>query len=195
DEVSLYDALASEGNRLAGAIGLFYSPSACTVGRLTKGDDGKIVVKTLQRQEKKWKLKNLHLPFIFEARVFNSVAELSWLNTPGAAGGRSVLITETGKNKSPELEAKELMTIKAYDQLQQQYAVWGEYDEDTASVPEDWTIVSTSQIGKLALPIASEGKKDFITLQAKEYLCTDKDGNAYVKYERLLNLSWESKDK
>lgn len=186
NSISLSDALSSEYERLEGAIGLFYSPSVCAIGRLTKQKDEKLAVQTMQCRRKQWQLIDaMNLSAVFEARVFNDRADFRWLNTPGATGGRSVIVTEAEATSADS---------KIYDTLPQQYALWGEYDEDTESFPEeDWTIVSTSQVGKLAVPISSTERKDFVVLSTKEYLQADEDGNAYVKYERLLNFSWRSK--
>lgn len=189
NDLSLKVALAKTkaSGLLKGAMGLFYSPRSCVVGRVTA--DGE--VETLQKIKSKWVSRPLDSDSVFEAKLFNEAAEFSWLNEPTSIGGRAVLVTE----KAIETSMFERpMELAACDAISQSYLVWGQYDTATDQAPEGWTIVSTSQIGQLAVPLESSPPRDFVTLKAKEYLTTDEHGNAYVKYERLLGLSWVSKE-
>lgn len=188
-EISLKDAI-SEGQSsglLTDAVGLFYSPRACDIGQLR--EDGSVVI--LKRKKGSWEPDSLSLYPVFEARLFCEAGEMHWLNEPGAEGGRMVLAEETSQNKTDDDE----MLLPAFDQINQQYLVWGEYDEQLSQgVPDGWTILSTAQVGALAVPIEQTQKKDFVVVRSREYLITDDDhGNAYVGYERLLNLEWKSK--
>jgi CRISPR-associated protein (TIGR03984 family) len=192
DDISLAEALEQTSAQLQEAIGLFYSPRACTLGRI----DSHGKVEKLQQTKQKWEVKPFEdLSAVFEARLFNPTAELIWLNSTTAENGKAVLVTDTAIDKVFEPNG-ELNACKALDQS---YLVWGKYDKnatDTLTEAEKslWSIVSTSQIGQLAVPKGYEHNKDFMVLQVREYLVIDDYGNAYVKYERLLNLSWESKE-
>lgn len=195
NDSSLETALnkAKESELLKGSIGLFYSPRSCAVGRMNANGE----IDTLRKVQHGWELASLDLSAVFEVRLFTKTAEFSWLNDPTGIGGRAVLVTPT--KLEIQIFEQPLENVKpegnCYSSLLQSYLVWGEYDSDTERVSEkDWTIVSTSQIGQLAIPIAPTPRRDFVVLKTQEYLTTDEHGNAYVKYERLLNLSWESKE-
>jgi CRISPR-associated protein (TIGR03984 family) len=192
DNISLAEALEQTSAQLQEAIGLFYSPQACTLGRI----DSHGKVEKLQQTKQKWQIQPFEdLNSVFEARLFNPTAELVWLNSTTAENGKAVLITDIGIDKVFEPNGE----LTAYEALDQSYLIWGKYDEratDTLTEAEKsrWSIVSTSQIGQLAVPKEYEHNKDHMVLKVREYLVIDDYGNAYVKYERLLNLSWESKE-
>ena len=174
--------------------GLFYSPQACDIGYLRS--DGTIEI--LRQKRGQWQPQTLALESVFEARMFCKTAELSWLNIQGESGGRVVLASEI---KQPGV-FEPIPPIENCVPLPQQYLVWGKYDEATETVPDDWSVVSTSQIGRLAVPVgwkkgatAAEGEQNFVVLKSREYVVADDDGNAYVRYERLLNFRWDKKTK
>lgn len=189
DRIRLSKALEKASKQLQGAIGLFYSPAACHVGRIDQ--NGQVEVLT-QNRAKTWESKLLDLGPVFEARLFNKTSELTWLNSTTDEGGRAVLMTDQAAAVD---SFSENGALKADAVLEQSYLVWGKYDKVTeqlsSSDKESWAIVSTSQIGQLAVPRAYKETKEFVLLHSREYLTKDDCGNAYVKYERLLNLSWE----
>lgn len=201
DGVSLQGAIAKVCNRpeFANAIGLFYSPEACTLGLLQ--EDGNVQTLHQPHRTNSWQAQTVDLSRVFEARIFCTRAELSWLNLPGQAAGRAVLL-HAGEQAAAEAAALEqpLETLIAVELLSQQYLLWGFYDSQTeslgAELQENWTIVSTGQIGALAVPIAAAAsrKKQAVVLHCLEYLTVDGDGNAYVAYERLLNLDWNKQE-
>ena len=173
---------------LEGAVGLFYSPRSCAVGRMKASGE----IETLRKVNNEWSVKPLGLASVFEAKLFTQSAELSWLNNSTDVGGRTVLVTPDKTEKTFFEQSLEMPDI--YDVLPQSYLVWGQYDSDSERVPiENWTIVSTSQVGQLAVPVTAQANRGFASLKTQEYLASDRHGNAYVKYERLLNLSWETK--
>lgn len=174
--------------------GLFYSPQACDVGYFRS--DGTIEI--LRQKRGQWQPQTLALESVFEARLFCETAELSWLNSQGKSGGRVVLASEI---KQPGV-FEPIPPIENCVLLPQQYLVWGKYDKATEAVPDDWSVVSTSQIGRLAVPVgwkkgatAAEGEQNFVVLKSREYVVADDDGNVYVRYERLLNFRWNKKTK
>lgn len=166
--------------------GLFYSPQSCDIGYLRSDN----TIEILRQKRGQWQPQTLSLESVFEARLFCETAELSWLNNQEEPGGRVVLASDIKQSKVFEQEIDE---IKDCTLLDQQYLVWGQYDEDTEAAPDDWSVVSTSQIGQLAVPVASKKAQDFVVLKSREYVATDNDGNAYVRYERLLNFEWDKK--
>lgn len=180
---------ATVSGLLEGAVGLFYSPKRCIVGCIkTNGQ-----IETLKKVNKNWAtVDSLDIGDVFEAKLFTESAELNWLNDPHDVGGRAVLVTTEPVEAtifSQSLQMENLCGV-----LPQSYLVWGQYDSESDSVPENWAIVSTSQIGQLAVPVSAKSDKGFVLLKTQEYLASDEYGNAYVKYERLLNLSWETKE-
>ncbi|MEM8716737.1 MAG: CRISPR-associated protein Csx19, partial [Cyanobacteria bacterium P01_G01_bin.4] len=140
------------------AIGLFYSSQACAVGRLSQDSS----IQILSRSRNGWKQSLLEIETIFEARIFSEQAELRWLKNGGDSG--DCLYISTIADSLPIEVATQTSFQKC---LSQQYLIWGKADDVlTEALAEDWTVVSTSQIGTLAIPFPSPEAKQVIALES-----------------------------
>lgn len=169
------------GNFMEGAIGLFYSPQACRFGQIQT--DGSVEVVDGKSGEP----EPLDLTQVFEARIFNATAELRWLNVLGQ-GGKGILLSE---HQFAEKYFSKPMEMQYYSKLEQTYLLWGEPISRTP--PPHWNFLATARIGTLAVPIPGE-QKDYVVLNSCEYLKVGECGNVAIVQERLINLTWESKD-
>jgi CRISPR-associated protein (TIGR03984 family) len=181
--ISLQDALNKVQNLMPGAIGLFYSPQACSFGRLA---DGQVTV--CRNGKQGWQEQTLDLSSVFEARVFNEQTELRWLSIPNSKG-KAVWISEELEKKFAS-DSPELTYIKA---LEQTYVLWGKRLEQP--VPEKWSILSAARIGSIAVPISlGANNQDTVILHSREYLGEMGEyGNVAVQEERLMKLTWLTK--
>ena len=174
---------------IEGAVGLFYSPKRCCIGRMKSNGE----IEALKKINRTWTtVDSLDVSDVFEAKLFTKGSELNWLNDPYDIGGRAVLVTTEAVGETVFKQSLEMGNLCGT--ISQSYLVWGQYDLDSENAPDDWVIVSTSQIGQLAVPISTEAKDGFALLNTQEYLVGDDYGNVYVKYERTLNLSWGTKE-
>jgi len=151
------------------ATALLYAPQACTLAALRGGTlcdvDGHAVP----------------LGAVFEARVFNTRAELRWLLA--ATGGRAAVISESADNL-PDWGAANL---SFFEPRSQQYLLWG---EGVGAPPAPgWSRLAEARVGKLDVPIADIPAHGHVILSVCEYLkVVDDHGNVAVVEERLLNL-------
>ncbi|NMF84116.1 CRISPR-associated protein Csx19 [Nodosilinea sp. P-1105] len=172
--MSLIDAIAACQKALEGAIALLYSPQSCTLARLapdgTLRDAGDRV---------------LDLTDVFEARLFNAVCELRWLNRLAGVGD-AALIAETAQQSLNGFAATK---PQACECLPQQYLLWGERARSQPSA-ESWQRLADARIGKLDIPLAQGFAQDQrVYLKTREYLdAVDDYGNVAVIEERLVKL-------
>ena len=170
--LTVSEAITACQHILEGAIGLLYSPQACTLVRLAP--DG-----TLHDAD----TKEVSLTNIFEARIFNENCELRWLNELDGSG-RAALVAES------EISAAGFGKIntKACDALEQRYLLWGEKAKDNNT--EGWQRLAEARIGKLNIPLAQTIEKEQrVYLKTLEYLAVVDDyGNVAVTEERLVRL-------
>jgi CRISPR-associated protein (TIGR03984 family) len=170
-DIRLSDALTKCAELFPDGVGLFYSPITCQFG--------KIQANTITDKED----KILDLAKIFEARIFNSQAELRWLNRSNGMGN-AVLLSE--QNIQNYLD-KDESTIQAIDIIDSQYLLWG---EGTGKKQRDWSYISAARTGKIAVPIENINRNDRVKLRFREYLSIcDRHGNVAIVEERLKGLS------
>lgn len=171
--LTLRDAIAACNHVLEGAIALLYSPQACGLARLDT--DGSLY----DARDRAIELTN-----VFEARIFNGVCELRWLNCLDGSG-EAALIAES------ELSAEgfEYIESKSCESLTQQYLLWGERAKNQPN-GEGWQRLAEARIGKLDIPLADSFKQEQrVYLQTREYLAVaDAYGNVAVIEERLEKL-------
>src|SRR5205085_116400 len=122
---------------------------------------------------------------VFEARVFNSVAELRWLNERDGMGLARVL-ADAGDFKFFGDEPKPEDGLVG--ELRQQYLLWGKSAKVSAN---GWTQFATARIGAFNVPLDGLGKGDNARFVAREYLRVYEDGNVCVTEERLIGLEVE----
>ena len=118
---------------------------------------------------------------VFEARVFDGVRELRWLNESGGRG-RAVLLAEDDA-KLPAGFGETLPAMHAFHTLDQQHLLWGEAEPSDGS---GWTTLYAPRIGSLTVPVETS---DRVRLIVREYVAVEAEhGNAYVADERLVGL-------
>lgn len=162
------------------AIALLYAPNWLRFARFDSADnlcgsDG----------------ETINLDPVYEARVFNDVAELRWLNK--ARGfGKAVLLSEEERVIADYSALDRLDPVKT---IRQSYLLWGVGEDVTPS--QEWSRLTTARIGQLDAPVddvaalvrAHPKEKVNVLLHAKEYLAVaDKHGNVAVCEERLCGL-------
>ncbi len=177
EELTLRDAIAACQQALEGAIALLYSPQSCTLACLVT--DG-----TLQDAED----CALDLTNVFEARLFNAVCELRWLNRLAGVGD-AALISEIAQ---PALTGFAVTDPQACESMSQQYLLWGEHARKTKAKSNTWQRLADARIGKLDIPLDREfTQEQRVYLKTREYLAVADDddyGNMAVIEERLVNL-------
>jgi len=173
-QMSLMASITACRQALEGAIALLYSPQSCTLARLapdgTLRDAGDLA---------------LDLSDVFEARLFNAVCELRWLNRLAGVGD-TALISEIAQQALTGFAAIDAPDCEC---LSQQYLLWGERARNQPSA-ESWQRLADARIGKLDIPLAQKfTQEQRIYLKTCEYLApADNYGNMAVIEERLVNL-------
>lgn len=173
-QMSLMAAIAACQKAIEGAIALLYSPQNCTMARLSP--DG-----TLRDAGD----RAVDLTSVFEARLFNPLCELRWLNRLAGVGD-AALISEAAQNSLTGFAAKDPQSCEP---LPQQYLLWGERARSKATA-KSWQRLADARIGKLDIPLSQEFEQDQrVCLKTCEYLaCADDYGNMAVIEERLVKL-------
>lgn len=176
-QVSLTAAIAACQKALEGAIALLYSPQSCTLAQLAP--DG-----TLRDAGD----RAIDLTDVFEARLFNAVCELRWLNRLAGVGD-AALISEAAQQS---LTGFVIINSQACECLPQQYLLWGERARNTKAESNAWQRLADARIGKLDIPLDQKFTQDQrVYLKTCEYLAVaegDDYGNMAVIEERLVKL-------
>ncbi|HEX8137549.1 MAG TPA: CRISPR-associated protein Csx19 [Pyrinomonadaceae bacterium] len=170
----LIDAITACGATFHGAIALLYAPHKCFLAIVNnrgkfEDDNGEI-----------------NASAVFEARVFNSNAELRWLNQEDGAGAALVLCEDQMQKFFDETKGDD----KIYARIDppQTYLLWGE--SVGTSDNKGWAKFAEARIGSFPVPIAgiNADKKRRAQFTAVEYLGEYEDGNAAVCEERLTGI-------
>ncbi|MBF0583231.1 MAG: hypothetical protein HQL80_03230 [Magnetococcales bacterium] len=160
-------------------IGLFYTPKRCLFGRVSA--DG--IIETPEDE-------GLDLCEVFEARIFNAVGELRWLqHSEGNTTGRAVFVTEE-ENTSPN-GWQEGTSLFGLTPMPDAYLLWG--TTTGWNRKKAWLQLATPRIGGLYVPIPSTvlpGENKRLRLLRREYLgCAEEQhGNMAVLEDRLLGV-------
>ncbi|MBL8149238.1 MAG: TIGR03984 family CRISPR-associated protein [Blastocatellia bacterium] len=160
-------------------VGILYAPDKCSFVRLER--DGKVTNE---------QGKELNIDRVFEARLFNSEAELRWLNESNGLGKAIVVSRQDKKDKANYFEFSE--PLKTCGAICQSYLLWGEgYSESDKQMQEGWSCLAEARIGKIYVPINGVAKKgERVLLKAVEYLreSDEENGNVIVFEELLTGL-------
>lgn len=174
--VSLADALQAFGAvpSSAPATAILYSPRWCKLAkwestRLT-GPDGHIV----------------DISSVFEARVFNTTAELRWLDDPGPEKRQRAIVLTEQDHVEILADWERCTQPPIIETLPQTYLLWGE--GTGRSMPHGWSELATARIGALSVPIGDVDKHQRALLHSVEYVVEAEHGNAVVFEERLVKL-------
>lgn len=174
EEMTLTEAIAACQQCFSSAVGLFYSPESCFLGK---------VVETEVTDSSG---NSINLDRVFEARIFNADYELRWLNQQGGEG-IAVLLSEQALT---DYLTEPVENLEAIDTQDQTYLLWGE-GLTSNNLTSGWSRLATSRLGKLDAPIAGVSQsKQRIKLTAKEYFrrMDELYGNVIVAEERLIGL-------
>ena len=147
---------------------IFYAPHKCFLAKY----NGK---------EFEVKENGFDLNSVFEARVFNEVAEMRWLNDTSGNHTTAIL-----SEKQLEFDGKKLeVDPKVIGGLCQKYLLWG---KSTGQTKGDWTQFATARVGAFYVPLPNVPDQDYARFKAIEYLKTYDDGNVAVVDERLTGI-------
>lgn len=180
--IGLSEALTACGEYLEGAIGLFYSPTACAMGRWLNGE--------MQGATG----EPMGLDQVFEAKIFNETYELRWLNQSRNLGPAALISEQALAPFGAFTEDVSLpQSLIPHDQ---QYLLWGEglNPSQGRSPQSGWSCLSAARIGRLDVPIENLQPNQRVQLLTREYFgeLTDSRfdfGNVVVLEERLLGLA------
>ncbi|MGC2238417.1 MAG: CRISPR-associated protein Csx19 [Pyrinomonadaceae bacterium] len=156
------------GESLPKTFAVLYSPGDCLLSLVD--EQGNFTAKA----------NEVALNKIFEARIFNDVAELRWLNETDGCGAAAVL----SKKEFPFF-GRTQTTENCVETIKQNYLLWGEISPSNQA-DENWTELAEARIGKFYVPIKTTSRACF---EAKEYLKEFADGNVAVFEERLTGIS------
>lgn len=124
---------------------------------------------------------------VYEARLFNTTAELRWLGEPGGKG-QTVVLADDPLESSMYFPTKD--NIEIIDALPNQYLLWGKGTARSAAAPAGWSTLAEARVGGIDVPIAAIADGGRVVLQTREYLAVDKEhGNVFVTEERLLGFA------
>jgi CRISPR-associated protein (TIGR03984 family) len=169
------DKVANEKDTWA----ILYSPGRCFLARLAMGQ--RII--GAAKEEEPSELSPGDLTAIFEARVFNNLLEMRWLNDPNG-NHTTAVISETQPTFAGIQLQDDPKVIGAIDPWHQ-YLLWG---QSTGRTTDDGTQFATARIGAYYIPIPKVPKETYARFKAVEYLKTYEDGNVAVFDERLIGI-------
>lgn len=193
ENITLLEALEQCRDVLVEAIAILYAPTRCLFAQVSSAANQAVELLNANGQA-------IDLTDIFEARVFNSTAELRWLNDSNGSG-RVVLLSEDAAISAylettvaaiPELKLAGLPEQSLTNAIDQSYVLWGQgVQTQPTTLREGWSRLANARIGKLDVPIANVKHLQYVKLKVREYLQTvdqDKHGNIAVVEERLISL-------
>lgn len=200
---SLYSASIT-GKRLDEAIKLFfnipenaseehtfallYTPKRCYLARVEK--DITITVSSA-KELSPTNLGEDDMKQVFEARVFNKVSEMRWLNDPEGNHKTAILselpLVFDGKILQAETEEERREGKRVIGGLDQEYLLWGKKLAD-GKAPSGWTQFGSPRIGSYYVPVTLKDGEEYARFTAVEYLKTYEDGNVAVVDERLTGI-------
>ncbi len=175
------------------AYALLYAPRRCHLALLKTG--GKFYGASFSHSNGALHEEAINPDSIYEARIFNSHAELRWLNHTDKEGGACVVLSEadvsdffsTGNQANqPDIESP-AVPHKMFDTITDRtYLIWG---ESTKHTEDSWTQFATARIGAFAVPVGNLKQHSRAHFTAVEYLKIYTDGNVGVFDERLTGIA------
>jgi len=171
EAITAFFAIAENASKETFAI--FYAPHKCFLAKRNG--------KTFEVKESDFDLSR-----VFEARVFNEISEMRWLNDPN--GNHAVaLLSETQFVYDGKTLQKDEKVIGG---LRQKYLFWGERVKlkEGEQNPSGWTKFGSARIGPYYIPITLKEGEEYAKFTAVEYLKTYEVGNVAVVDERLTGI-------
>ncbi|GIX04043.1 MAG: hypothetical protein KatS3mg113_1049 [Planctomycetaceae bacterium] len=182
DSLSLADAVQAFSQVLGSemATALLYTPQACLFARYSAEAGWTLPV----ARNEPWSLA-------YEARLFCPTAELRWRNDPSSLAKHQVVILIAHAPEQPvnPLDHWErLETPRIVKTLPQTYLLWGQGETENLQRNDGWSVLSTSRVGKLLVPVPQVASRQGVQLHTVEYIVEAVDGNAMIYDERLIQL-------
>ena len=147
---------------------IFYAPHKCFLAK-HNGKDFAV------------KENDFDLTKVFEARIFNEVSEMRWLNDTSGNHATAILSEKQLAFYGKTLEAEPGIISG----LCQEYLLWGK----SADKPQNgWTKFATARIGSCYVPVELTQSETYARFTAIEYLKKYEDGNVAVVDERLTGI-------
>lgn len=184
------DFVSAFGSHLPETFALLYAPGACLLARIEVvpgGEKGRVRITAYTNH----KVEDIDVKAkaVYEARVFNSQAELRWLNE-GDGIGRAVVLCDSQERKYfdavPEVAAG--CECRPAGSLDQGYLLWGT-STGKADTANPWSQFAEARVGAFYVPIGGVTVgQERAQFTATEYLCEYADGNVKVMDERLTGL-------
>lgn len=169
EALKIYTSIVCERKSIA----ILYSQKSCQIATFKEGNLQDDLGNTVSLEP------------VFEARVFNMISELRWVNDPSPTRNhRTTILTE--QNFSNELEKFACLSTLVLDTIDQKYLVWGEGTGKKAN--DGWSELATARIGSLIIPLNDVGNNQRVSLNSREYLVETFHGNVIVFDERLIKL-------
>jgi CRISPR-associated protein (TIGR03984 family) len=161
---------------------MFYSPRRCFLARVA--NDKTITASSKDDPPAPF----LDLSTIFEARVFNHVSEMRWLNDPKGNHTTAVL-SETELSFAGKTSVEESGIVGC---LSNEYLLWGKNAElePTEQKTNSWTKFATARTGAFYVPIELLTEQEYAQFTAIEYLkeYEEHDSNVAIVDERLTGI-------
>ena len=181
------DAVAEYHKNFGEGFALLYSPAACWLAKL--GTDAGFFGSSGKEGEPK-PMRREDLSSVFEARVFNSEAELRWLNERDGMGSAVILCESDAREFFGARPAKFKTTISVEERapvgtMDQSYLLSG---KSTGRFSDGWTQFAEARIGAYFVPLKDVPEQRYAKVRAVEYLCEYEDGNVAVAEERLTGI-------
>lgn len=156
-------------------FGVLYTPRSCFLAKL---DTAGQLCASSGKEAAPEVLRQADLDIVFEARIFNSAAELRWLNSSNGLGP-AVTLTET--KESGEV----VPNVYARIDPPNDYLLWG---RSTGVTIDGWTQFAEARIGAFFVPLKDVPDQSYARFTAYEYLGVYEDGNVAVADERLTGI-------
>ena len=119
---------------------------------------------------------------VFEARCFDGLTELRWLQTGGGRGTAVLLSDEEGR----ACLLGRCQSLPVVSVLDAYYLLWGR--TTPASVGGPWAVLEDGRIGALTVPLGASAAGRRARLRSVEYLGRGWHGNVSVAEERLVRF-------
>jgi CRISPR-associated protein (TIGR03984 family) len=176
EKKTLPEAITDGGTTFHGALALLYAPRQCFLAKVNSNS---------RFEDSKGEI-DVEKEAVFEARVFNAIAELRWLNRENGIG-KAIVLCEDEAKKFLDVEPQAVDKIYARIDTPQTYLLWGESVGESIN---GWTKFAEARIGSFPVPIAgvTANKKQRAQFTAIEYLGEYEDGNVVVAEERLTGM-------
>lgn len=175
EDRTLEQALSWFVENVGNGYGLLYTPGDCFLGKITKEEK---IVASSGKEIKPRELRKADLQCAFEARLFNSDAELRWWHLSQAHGPQVLLSEFKDRGKAVENIYGKVAPSNAY-------LFWG---RSTDVHDNEWTQFAEARVGAFYVPVSAARSQRYARITAVEYVAEYEVGNIAVAEERLTGI-------